>query len=128
MPKRVGKFRHHISLQSRDGDESGTSGTTVTYTTIVSVRANVDNLTGYQMTKKRGTDQENTHRIELRRVPNLSKANYVLVLSGPFKGYRIKIDAVQDDVLGRRVVLRGYAIGEKDAFIQPDKGSLPEIL
>jgi hypothetical protein len=52
----------------------------------------------------------------------------MLVLSGPAKGLRIKFDSVQDDELGRMIVIRGYSIGDKDAFVDPSKGSLPEII
>jgi head-tail adaptor len=124
----VGQLRHWIALQTRESNESGTTDATVEYTTITKVRAHVRNSSGTQFVGGRGSDNGNTHAVELRYIPALSKSNYILVLNGPFAGKRIKIDTHQDDELGRRIVLRGYSIGDKDAHVQPTKGTLPEIL
>lgn len=125
---RIGTFRHYVQPQTRDAAETGTTDATITYTdSAPSQRANVENRTGKQFVKDRGADTENTHRIEIRYLPALSKSNYLLVLNGSSKGLRIKYDTVQDDTLGRRITIRGYSIGDKDAFVQPSKGSLPEL-
>ena len=126
--QRAGKMRQWVSFQSRDGAESGTTDATVTYTTIKSMRMAIKNVTGAQMVGTRGRDTENTHRFEGRLIPAMSTANYILIMGGPDKGLRVKFDSVQNGELGRDIVIRGYPIGDKDAFVQPSKGSLPEII
>jgi len=126
---RIGLLRHYVQIQTRDAAESGATDATITYSdTAPPQHAQVENRSGAQFVKDRGSDTENTHRIRIRYIPALSKSNYMLVLSGPAKGLRIKFDSVQDDTLGREVVVRGYSIGDQDAFVQPSAGTLPDIL
>ena len=126
--QRAGKMRQWVAFQSRDGAESGTTDATVTYTTIVKMRMSVVNVTGSQMVGTRGRDSENTHKFEGRLVPAMSTANYILIMGGPDKGLRVKFDTVKNGALGRDITIRGYPIGDKDAFVQPSKGTLPEII
>jgi len=91
------------------------------------MRCNVETVAGIQSISNRGSDRTPTHRIEMRRVPNLSRGNYILILNGPYSGWRFKIDDNAAQRLGRRIFLLAYAIGENDAFSQPTTPTLPDI-
>jgi len=116
-------------MQSRTSAESGTDNATITYATIAKMRCNVESAAASQLIGGRGSDQSRTptHVVEFRRVPNLSNANYILMLNGPFKGIRFHIDDRIISRLGRRIFMGAYTVGDKDEFSQPTTPNLPDI-
>jgi len=120
-------LRHWGALQSRTSAENGTEDATVSYADITKMRCNVETLNGIQSIKNRGSDRTPTHRIEFRRVPDLSRGNYILILNGPYAGQRFKIDDNAMQRLGRRMFLTAYTVGTNDAFSQPETPTLPDI-
>jgi hypothetical protein len=120
-------LRHWGVLQSRTSAESGTDDATVSYADITQMRCKVETLNGIQAINNRGSNRTPTHRIEFRRVPDLSRGNFILILNGPYSGWRFKIDDNAMQRLGRRMFLTAYAIGTNDAFSQPTTPSLPDI-
>lgn len=127
---RVGLLRHWGQLETRTSAESGTTDASVSYATITKMRCNVTSLTGAQFVSGRGGDQSRTStvQIELRYVPNLSKANYIYMLSGPYSGIRFKMDDKSLSRLGRRIFIQAYPIGEPGEFSQPTTPTLPDII
>lgn len=129
LNNRAGLLRHWGRLETRTSAESGTKDASVSYATIADIRCNVDNTTGSQFVGKRGGDQSRTptHVIEFRRVPDLSKANYIFMLNGPFKDIRFKLDDSSISNLGRRIFIGAYPIGDPSEFQQPVTPNLPDI-
>lgn len=126
---RVGKLRHWGRLQTRASAESGSDDASVSYADVTDMRCNVENDFA-EFVAGRGSNQSRTptHTIEFRRVPNMSQANYILMLNGPFKGLRFKMDETQISRLGRRIFVAAYPIGETSEFVQPTTPTLPEII
>lgn len=130
MTTRVGLLRHWGQLESRASAESGTKNATITYTTITKIRCYVNNVAGGQFVNGRGADQSRTpvYEIEFRRVPDLSKGNYIKLLNGPFAGIRFKLDDQLVSRLGRRITIAAYPIGETTSFSAPTTPTLPDII
>ena len=115
-------------MQTRTSAESGTNDASVSYATVTNMRCSVENGVGAQFVGGRGSDRTPTHTIEFRIVPDLSKSNYLLMLNGPFKGIRFKMDDRILSRLGRRIFVAAYPIGEADEFSQPTTPTLPDII
>lgn len=127
---RTGLLRHWAALQTRTSAESGTTDASVSYADITKMRCNAEPLSSAKFVGGRGGDQSRTPtlEVEFRRVPDLSKGNYILFLNGPYSGQRYKIEGRTLSRLNRRIFLEAYPIGETDEFSQPTTPTLPDII
>lgn len=130
MTTRAGLLRHWGQLETRTSSETGTKDASISYATITKIRCHVTPLSGAEFVSGRGGDQSRqpTVNIEFRRVPDLSKANYILMLNGPYSGLRYKMDERSLSRLGRRIFIAAYQIGEPGEFSAPTTPTLPDII